>query len=1414
MTDELKRMAVFGAHDEAEADGVPDSGAAPVRLDSDEQAAVIDAPTNDDVLVVAGAGSGKTYTMTRRIVTLIRRGVPAEKILGLTFTNKAASELSGRVSAAVADSGDGSRNPFLKPQVLTYDAFFQSIVRQYGLLVGFDQNTQPLSEAGSRQLAVSVIDENMDLVRGQGLGDFDTVVDDVLALAGAIGGSVIGAGCLSVKDGIERVRRWDAAFLERLDALIGDEQIPVEEPDMPKCPKRRKKDSDKVFEQRLEDYRAESDRAAHDVALFRSDALRTVVRRREVLLDLVEAYDERKKSLDMAEFNDFTIAAHALVTRFPSIGERFRRRYTHVLLDEYQDTSTTQAALIAALFHPKEGRGSAVTAVGDPFQSIYAWRGASPGAFRMFQRDFGAEGRPPYALRTTRRNSRLVLEAANDLTEPLRRASMPRSSSLMTEVDVPKLDALPEASEGTLGVLGFDTRGQEIDAVIRFAKAVIARHTPSDPDAKDSRPHVAVLFRGKAQMEQFAQGLRDAGLSTVVVGYSALLDRPEIRDVMAVLHVAADHTDAASLMRLLATPRFGLGRSDLAALAGLASRRNDEYRYRALAAAGVVSPDAKPDARAALVAKHRDQVPNMVFLPDLVVDGELDLLLNAPGTKRRFTAKGLTAIEQVSDVLRQVNRVLNRPLSQIVATAVEALGLDIDTVVAQALNDHTGAAGLDPTQARSPMEALADLVDTFTREIAQDQAPTLRGFVSWVDSLDTVNDTAAPGVDEPADVVLMTAHQSKGLEWDAVAMVGLARSRFPSNQGDHLAIEEDPDHPGKVREDGSWQPPLYTETARTWLDAPAAVPVPVRADAGILPRFPHDLAPGGDPIDALGAFDSVEAVVREAEGLGSVTTGVANESTDEPGAQGSGDASQWLDQRAEFGRRLHADERRLAYVALTRARYEALLTYSRSTDEGRMPDESGKVVKAKPSNFWQEVDDALCTHVGVVAADADPAPPAADSRQEGPQTLDALGMERPDGFFVGDDAAAFKRAVVDCAWTEPLEHKAQSGPLPWPVKLSSGLASQLDWSARVASQGAESVRKPSNQKCRTAADGGERVPNGVGREPAAVLPEGESLLARTRMLLDDEYLCPTDPLNGSVLSVASGSAGEPDASDRHLPVAAHRTPEGGAEAAFDAEIRRRGEHVLAARRRNVTSLQAGVSRTGGVRDRAYWRGIVRPIPQVSSPTAEAGTRFHAWAELFVNAFDDADIVGAEESDSGQLTAGDARRTRAALVADLAQDLSGAGGGSALPSKADRTMIEWCRRLADSRWARRRPYAAEMQIVVAVPELGDAIVNGKLDAVFYGGLDENDKTTRFTIVDWKTGKKPVGSQEINEKLLQLDLYRLLFSQIAGCPMEFIDATLYYIDRANESDREIHAQPKSREEIIEEFKNGIPETSDND
>lgn len=1485
-----------------------------------EQAAIIDAPADADVLVVAGAGSGKTFTMTRRIIALIERGVPPERILGLTFTRKAAGELLERVSAAVYASTadmptadalnsdtltlDGASRAsqsgregapaaavasaaatvsgistttdhdaagtvpgdraFLKPAVFTYDAFFQSIVRQYGLLVGFDQNTQPLSEAGALQLATEVIDEHMDLVFGQDFGAFGTLASQVLKLSAAIGSAMIGSGCTSFEDAVERVRRWDTAFIACLEQALEGETMPEDEPRIAKI-NRAKKDTDATWQAKLD----ERNRQLHSRCVYHCGELLAVTRKRDILLQLVEAYSQAKHDRNMAEFPDFTLAAYQLIERFPSIGERMRRRYSHVLLDEYQDTSTTQAALLAALFHtdtdgadtdaedaapdglrvetvrPDDVRSdgsrdgsrngavrtidrSAVNAVGDPFQSIYAWRGASPGAFRMFQQDFRMpSGSKPFPLTVTRRNSRIVLEAANDLTLPLRSRPERVSSSLMHEVDVSPLDAMPDAAEGTLGVLGFDTGGQEIDAVTRFCKAAISRfRKPSDDpwnpglvDANgrpaEQKAPVAVLFRSKTRMPEYQAALEQAGLTTFVVGYSALLERPEIRDLLALLHVAADHTDSASLMRLLATPRFAMSAADLADLAHVAETCNTERRFKALVQAGLADPEAPRGEWAAIVREYRDQVANAVFLPDVLLRSDLDALTEG------LSPDGRNALQRAADALRRVHRMIGHPLADVVRSAVEALDLDIDTVVAGALRNRRHKA--DPTLAHMPTDAIVDLVDTYSQEIAVDQMPTLQGFMSWVDHLASVEDEAAAMPDGPVDVELMTVHQSKGLEWDAVAVVGLTAGGFPSNQGDHLKIVLDERHPGGT-EQGEWRAPEYHETADSWLVNPVAVPVPMRADAGILPRFPHDAEVGADPIEALRSLDDVELIDDEAFGS-------MREYGD--GVDEVDPAGWYLTQSEEYGRRLHADERRLMYVALTRAKKDVLLTYCRHAGEpGRDPSLVAKGSRASsPSNFWLEVHDALHGHAGVVEAkDAVGAKtahgqrdvhglPGAGAPEGTPLMSDTVvpvdTIAPPEGYFVGEHAEQYGEMVVGEAWRTPIEHASRETSLPWPASLSPQIADRL-------SRGVEEIRTRSSSSERSGHMHGTLMQDvsahEVSRHDASldsVSADGDSPqdVSMTVTPPHDDLPHSGSPRSDSPRSDSSHGI----CPDGDLPRDARETPDehpgpllerarllvndadlmaGTLEGnELDAAVKAKAQRILAAGRQNVTGLQARMGGMGEREERAYWRGIVRPIPRVSSPAAELGTQFHAWAEWFLN----------ERRPDHEALSYDGQ------YADLDDGL--AGGPSEAPETADVAQLRlWSQRLETSRWAGRLPVWTERSIVVNVPGIG--LVNGKLDAVFAGGLRPDDAGKRYTVVDWKTGRRPSDPKDTARKLAQLDMYRLLLAAVEGIPLDSIDATLYYVSESDEDRRELHARGKTEQEILTELSSGIPEQSDND
>ncbi|PWG59100.1 ATP-dependent DNA helicase [Bifidobacterium catulorum] len=1349
--------------------------------DTAEQAAVINAPEGEDVLVVAGAGSGKTYTMTRRVISLIERGVPAERILGLTFTRKAASELLSRVSAAVmehtaadgaesdAEAGADSGRAFLKPDILTYDAFFQSIVRQYGLLVGMDQNTQPLSEAGAYQLAGDVVGKHMAMLFDAGRdadqasdtapsvddgdsdpGAFSTLTGQLMALSHAIADAMIGDDAMTFHDAVERVRRWDSSFIERLSTVIGDTPVPQKEPKVGKPPRRLKKDTDDTYAKKLDEYRGARREAEHLAAVYRCGVLLSSTRRRELLLTLAEEFQQAKKRANMAEFSDFTLAAFQLVRRFPSIGEEYRRRYSHVFLDEYQDTSTTQATLLAALFHVEHDGGprTAVNAVGDPFQSIYAWRGASPGAFRMFQQDFGmAADRRPYALSQTRRNSRIVLEAANDLTIPLRRPPLRRSSSLMHEVDVAALHPMETAPLGTIGVQGYTNLGQEIDAVVRFAQQAIALHG-TDAETGERRPgtHVAVLFRSKAALPDYRDALEAAGLTCEVVGYSALLERPEVRDLMALLHAVADHTDTAALMRLMATPRFGIGADDLKAVAALADRRNLEYRYRALVEAGLASAAAPRGEWPSIVAAHRDDVPNGVFLADLLMEEDVRRILES---SRSVSGRGVELLVEVSRMLRCVESSVHRPLADILHRAVEALGLDIDCIVARSMS--ADGVGRSPADVRASVDAVVDLAATYLQELPDGLAPSLRGFVSWVDALGTVPEMSRGVSSGKADVTLMTVHQAKGLEWDAVAVVGLKQRGFPSSQGDNLAIGADDGRIGGVEPTGdvaAWNPPEYHETARTWLEDPTAVPAPMRVDAAILPRFPHDLDAESDPVDALAGLDSAERIADEA---------FAPENGDGD-RDDIADSARFLSQQEEYGRRLHADERRLMYVALTRARHDALLTFS---VDGRsmscVPDEDAKPLNMdKASNFWMEVHEAFAAR-----ADAVSAPTNVDADDDAvPESL----PRSVAGLFVGDHAREYENAVVGEAWLRPTTGVDAVDRIPWPRPLDAAVSRARRLSAR------DVTRR------RHIADD-------------SASPSG-TLLAHARRLVE------------------AGLTGDEDRRDNRSEL---------------ERLRAEGERILASGRQNVTAIQARSSALGHTDDpeaeRRLWAGIVRPVPRMSSPTAEAGTVFHDWAARFICP-DGGDAMTTSMRDdivaSRSAMIDDVMRESSSMTSTMTSATESPTTSSAADPVMGRRLLVWKRRLIASSWARRRAAWAERSIVAAIEGRDGRrrIVNGKLDAVFHGGLDPDDPSKRFTVVDWKTGRRPYDTQDIADRLAQLDMYRLLLSRIEGVPLAGIDATLYYLSVDDEAERELHALPKDETEIIGELDGGMPPQSDND
>ncbi|WP_167041242.1 ATP-dependent DNA helicase [Salinibacterium sp. ZJ454] len=399
----LSRTGPVSANDIADALGRP--------RPTDQQRAVIEAPLAP-ALVIAGAGSGKTETMANRVLWLLANGhVGAGEILGLTFTRKAAGELSGRIrerisALAAADLVTEDYDEFDPPVVATYNSFANSIYRDNAVLLGRESDGAVLGEASAWQLARNVVVGSSD-PRLAGLGkNVDAITRAVLSLSQSLSENIVDPAEV-------------AGFAERFTGIA---ELPA------------------------------GGRGAYaDV-----DAMAHTVGSLPLLVDLAAQYAEIKKRRGFVEYSDQVALALEIARTVPQSAEDLRTRFPVVLLDEYQDTSVVQTWLLAELF-----AGQSVMAVGDPNQSIYGWRGASAANLEGFARQFGDGAVNTYSLSTSWRNGRDILRTANTLVAPL----VPE-----TRVRVDRLEPSFSASHLPVSVAFHETIEAEADAAALWLK--------------------------------------------------------------------------------------------------------------------------------------------------------------------------------------------------------------------------------------------------------------------------------------------------------------------------------------------------------------------------------------------------------------------------------------------------------------------------------------------------------------------------------------------------------------------------------------------------------------------------------------------------------------------------------------------------------------------------------------------------------------------------------------------------------------------------------------------------------------------------------------------------------------------------------------------------------------------------------
>ena len=742
-----------------------------------EQVRVVEAPRRP-LLVVAGAGSGKTETMSMRVLWLLANhpDLTPASILGLTFTRKAAGELGDRLRERIRllsrELPQLSERLDEDPVTLTYNSFAERIVSEHGMRIGIDPDFSMLSEAGALDLMTQIVEA------------WPTDLDDDLSPAGVVGRILHLAGEIAEHGyTVESARQALEGFGRELE-IVGD-----------------------------------SNKAARE--------LHQANQRRIAFLGPIEAYQKRKREMGLLDFSDQLVLATRIVREVPSVRAALREEFRAVLLDEFQDTSVIQMELLSTLFGDH-----AVTAVGDPNQAIYGWRGASASSLETFLERFqtGApEEGQTLTLSTAWRNDVSILEAANRVAEPLREVASYQAGKEQLNAQSPVLVPRPGAGRGVVEIAYPAAYEDALAATVDFVRRVRAQ-----PVTDGKRRTVAVLSRRRKDFPLIDSALREAGIPTEIVGLGGLLDQPAVQDVRAALELGYDVAASPWLARLLAG--IDLGAADLMALGDWAR----------------------------VLARREGASSHQAVLLDAVDDPP------APG----WADKGRPAISEeavrrvrlLGERLRQVREGVGRSITEQVERAILIMGT-LDDVIADPLS-MGGRAALD--------EFIA-VAAAYEKETP---GASLGSFLAYLRLADEREDglDAPLGEPDPKAVQILTVHGSKGLEWDGVVVFGLCDGVFPSHSK-KTSVEWTDDVP----------------PANAWLTDSGALPHPLRGDHGDLPPFVPDVE---------GSRTASAAYVKWSTKVYKPSVGVYAE----------------------------REERRLAYVAMTRARSAQLLVGAWTSD--------------------------------------------------------------------------------------------------------------------------------------------------------------------------------------------------------------------------------------------------------------------------------------------------------------------------------------------------------------------------------------------------------------------------------------------------------------------------------------------------
>jgi DNA helicase-2/ATP-dependent DNA helicase PcrA len=698
------------------------------HLPSDEQRPIISIHDNplEPAVVIAGAGSGKTETMAARVLYLVANEIARpDQILGLTFTRKAAGELNTRIRRRLrqfqqAQDKQGMARTFssLDTAVTTYHSYAGRLLSEHAIRYGIDADVQPLGEAAVWMSANKLVREWDDGIFATS-DAASTVVKDLLGLTSMV---------LEHRVTVDQIRAADEDLLQQVIAMTGptnDETRKVA----------------KVLNQRI------------------------------AMLPMMQAFLESRRQSGELSFDDQIALAADIAVNFADVGVLERAKYPIVLLDEYQDTSQSQVRLLSALF----GGGHPVTAVGDPCQSIYTWRGASSGTISAFNANFpkakGATGRDVYELLTTYRNDESILALANEISADVRKDE---------GITVAALKPRKGAGKGNLSCGIFENLEGEATAIAEYFEPLW--NNPERTKAGSKVPKTfAVLVRKRAQIALIQESLAKAGIPSEVLGLGGLVYVPEIADLVAMLKVINNPDAGASLMRHLTGPRINLGARDIASLGRFARSRSES-----------LAADSRSIVKNIVAGNPQSAEADDQFIGS-VIDA-LDEIEKCD--KSKFSAVGYERLTAFAADLRRLRSRASAPITDLVVDIERYLNLETEVML------RDGG-----THGRRHLDRFMDEAAKFARS-----GGTLSAFLQWLDVASEEEGglkAGAPEVDASV-VQILTIHMAKGAEWDVVAVPGLAEGTFPSTNS------SDPDN---------------------WITNERHIPFALRGDADILPAF-------------------------------------------------------------------------------------------------------------------------------------------------------------------------------------------------------------------------------------------------------------------------------------------------------------------------------------------------------------------------------------------------------------------------------------------------------------------------------------------------------------------------------------------------------------------------------------------------